>query len=122
MFKKIKKSFRCALVAICFLVLTSITFLPNNFFRHLSIILNLTPWYINGGDVNHNWTNFEDYNGETNEYIKIFPEEYPGHDRIREQLMLVSSPSKLFHNLFYISFSLEIYNTLITSCDFCLFL
>ena len=61
------------------------------------------------------WTNFEDYHGETNEYIKIFPEEYPGHDRIREQLMLVSSPSRLFHNLFYISLPLGLVVKILSS-------
>ena len=45
-------------------------------------------WF--GGEIKPNLT----FYGERKEHIKIFPEEDPGNDRIREQLMLVSSLSR----------------------------
>jgi hypothetical protein len=98
MFRIIKKLFSYTLVVILCFILASIIFLINNIPRHLignyKVLYNLTTWYIDGGEIKRNLTNFEEHHGETKEYIKIFPEEYPGHDRIREQLRLVSSLSR----------------------------
>ena len=77
-------------VTLCFLLLlnTLISHEPKWYYKVSNIPLpNQRPWYMKGGEILPTYN--EDR--ETNSYNLIFPEDYPDHDRIPHQLMLMPS-------------------------------
>ena len=63
---------------------------------------NIGHWIRDRHQIDPNRTKIQSLVDEHVDRIKIFPEEYPGHDRIPEQLMLSSSSKSKLLQIYFL--------------------